>query len=39
MIFLPDLLLNRRLSGRTIVFSGVFLAGLYYFVRLSVRYG
>lgn len=36
---LPGLLLNRRLIFRTIVFSGLFLVGLYAFVRLNVRYG
>ena len=36
---LPDLLLNRKLVRRIIVFSGLFLLGLYVFVRLNVAYG
>ena len=36
---LPDLLLNRKLVQRIIVFSGLFLLGLYVFVRLNVAYG
>ncbi len=36
---LPDLLLNRTLIRRMIVFSGLFLAALYVFTKLSVRYG
>jgi len=35
---LPDLLLNRALIRRTIVFSGLFLVALYVFTRLSVRH-
>jgi hypothetical protein len=35
---LPDLLLSVRLVHRTILFSGLFLVGLYIFTRLSVRY-
>ncbi len=35
---LPDLLLNRALIRRMIIFSGLFLAALYVFTRLSVRY-
>ena len=33
---LPDLLLNRRLICRTILYSGLFLVGLYVYVRLNV---
>jgi len=36
---LPDLLLNSRLIGRICILSGLFLAALYVFVKLSVRYG
>jgi O-antigen ligase len=36
---LPDLLLNRTLIGRMILYSGLFLVGLYIFTRMSVRYG
>jgi hypothetical protein len=35
---LPDLLLNRTLIRRMIVFSGLFLAALYIFTKLTVRY-
>ena len=35
---LPDLLLSRALIGRMVVFSGLFLAALYVFTRLSLRY-
>ena len=36
---LPDLLLNRALIRRMIIFSGLFLAALYVFTRLNVAYG
>ena len=36
---LPDLLLNRRLICRTILYSGLFLVGFYVYVRLNVSYG
>ncbi len=36
---LPDLVLNRALLRRMIIFSGLFLAALYVFTRLSVQYG
>jgi len=35
---LPDLFLSKRLVGRIIILSGLFLAGLYVFTRLTVRY-
>jgi putative inorganic carbon (hco3(-)) transporter len=36
---LPDLLLNRALIRRMVIFSSLFLAAFYVFTRLSVRYG
>jgi hypothetical protein len=36
---LPDLLLNRKLLWRIIVFSGLFLLGLFVFTKMNVRYG
>jgi len=35
---LPDLLLSRKLVKQTIICSGLFLAGLYVFTKVNVRY-
>jgi len=35
---LPDLLLSNKLVGRILVFSSLFLVGLYVFVKVMVRY-